>query len=84
MIVAGRLIRLFSRIFFDRRQRRTVNFFQRYVIDDEAVEKSEATDADAKAQKSSCDWSKAVSGEVTDKIRLKSDELKELCEELDI
>ena len=84
MIVAGRLIRLFSRLLMNRRQRRTVNFFKRYVIDDQTVKKSENADANAKAQTASCDWSKAISGEVTDKLRLKSADLKELHDQLDL
>ena len=42
IIAAGRLVRLFSRLFMNKRQRKTVNFFKRYVIDDEAVRKSNA------------------------------------------
>ena len=47
MIVAGRLIRLLSRSILNVRQRRTVNFSSRYVIDDHAVAdaKSDANDA---------------------------------------
>ena len=82
MIVAGRLVHLFSKILMDRRQRRSVNFFKRYVIDDEAVEKSNAADAKAKAQASSFNWSKAVSGEVTDKLRVENSALKKLYEGL--
>ena len=66
----------------NRRQRRTVNFFQRYVIDDQAVEKSKVAEAKAKAETVSCDWTKAVSGEVTDELRLESADLKELHSEL--
>ena len=84
MIVTGRLIRSISRLFMNRRQRRTVNFFSRYVIDDQAVEKSKVAEAEAKADTAMCDWSKAVSGEVTDKLRLKSADLKELHDQLDL
>ena len=67
----------------DRRQRRTVNFFSRYVIDDQSVEKSNADEANSNAQVSCSDFSKVVSGEVTDGLGVKSSDLKKLYEELD-
>ena len=39
MIVAGRLVRLLSRILMDKGRRKSINYFQRYVIDDEAIVK---------------------------------------------
>ena len=75
MIVTGRLIRSFSRLFMNRRQRRTVNFFSRYVIDDQAVEKSNAKSALANAQISSRNLREKVLGEVTDKLSLQSADL---------
>ena len=45
MIVTGRLVRLLSKILMDKRKRKTINYFQRYVIDDKAIirEKGEKT-----------------------------------------
>ena len=43
MIAAGRLIRLLSRVILDERQRKTVNFFSRYVIKDEDVAKDKSS-----------------------------------------
>ena len=59
----------------DRRQRKTVNFFQRYVINDQAVKTAED---DAKAQTAKSDLSRAVSIEVNDQLNL-----RKLYEELD-
>ena len=53
------------------------------MIDDVAVEKSKAAAAEEKAETSTCDWSKAVTGKVTDKLHLKPADLQELHEKLD-
>ena len=67
----------------DRRQRRTVNFFQRYVIDDETVARSNAAESISASSVSFSDLSKVVFGEVTDALQFKENDLEKLSEELD-
>ena len=53
MIVAGRLVRLLSRILMDKRRRKTINYFQRYVIDDDAIMREKGEKMGSKSQVSS-------------------------------
>ena len=62
----------------DGRQRRTVNFFTRYVIDDKAVQTAASKEADKDAQLQS------QSSVVTDKLRVVGQDRRELFEKLDL
>ena len=53
MIVAGRLVRLLSRILMDKRRRKSINYFQRYVVDDEAINREKRKKMGSQSQVSS-------------------------------
>ena len=73
MIVAGRLVRLITRHYMSKRQRKTVNFSQKYVIDDIAVQRAEERESEQHRD--------AVFGMVSSaKLQVDPDELKTLHE----
>ena len=53
------------------------------MIDDQAVEKSIAEEAEAKAETAHSDLNNVVSDEVTDKLQVRGNNIKKLYEELD-
>ena len=64
----------------DRRQRKTVNLFSRYVIDDKAVKISEA--ATKAAETNTGDWKNQLLGMVTDKLTLDEKDLMALHQDV--
>ena len=64
----------------DRRQRKTVNLFSRYVIDDKAVKLSEA--ATKAAETNTGDWKNQLLGMVTDTLTLDEKDLMALHQDV--